>query len=336
MIRYHFLFYSFLICMSGLYLNADQSPVHAAPLEKDNQRIAAYSAMIARYYDMNENEHIKDITESVLAEPTTPNNVKEAIRANQRHIYVFKYPSDGLMVKGFISLTPESQNYPLLVLFRGGNRDFGLPNPADRLVNYQHYAVISSTLRDGINAGRDEFGGADVNDMKNLIEFIPTLEKKLLIKLQTHSLDFLGISRGGMEMFLTLSRYPELQNRVNRVISLSGLLDLRRQMLDRPEMKEMFEEDFGLQNGNEEEWIQQRTPLMTISHLKKCLPVLIVQGTADSRINLAEGYEMVRQLHDTGHAVDYWEIEGGNHILSNHPQPMDLITYWLKTAHSSC
>ncbi len=336
MIRYQFLFYLF-ICMSGLYLNAEQSPAQATvTLEKDNQRIADYSARIAHYYDMNENEQIKDITGMVLAEPTTPNPVKDAIRANERHIYVFKYPSDGLMIKGFISLTPESENYPLLVLFRGGNRDFGLPNPADRLANYQNYAVISSTLRDGINAGHDEFGGADVNDMKNLIEFIPVLEKKLHVKLQTHHLDFLGLSRGGMEMFLTLSRYPELQNRVDKAISLSGLLDLRRQMTDRPEMKEMFEQDFGLHAANEEEWIQQRTPLMTVSHLKKCLPILIVQGTADPRINLAEGYEMVKALHNTGHAVDYWEIEGANHTLSNHSHPMDLLTYWLKTTQSSC
>lgn len=34
-------------------------------------------------------------------------------------------------------------------------------------------------------------------------------------------------------------------------------------------------------------------PLLTIPLLKPCLPILIIQGTADNQVNLAEGKKMV-------------------------------------------
>jgi dipeptidyl aminopeptidase/acylaminoacyl peptidase len=138
-------------------------------------------------------------------------------------------------------------------------------------------------------------------------------------------------------MFLTLARFPELQNRVNKVVSVSGILDLQKLIADRPDdMKKMFQNSFGLQNGAKgEAWIAKRDPLNTVPYLKKSLPILIVQGTADNRIGLAEGISMKNKLQKSGHLVDYWEIPKGDHALINTPHIMNSIAQWLES-NSPC
>lgn len=306
-------------------------------LQTDNHIIADYSQRMLSFYQLGENEQWRDVTEQVLTSPDTSDQTKEQIRSHHRRLIVFKYPSDGLWVKGFISFTPNPEYHPLLILFRWGNREFALMNPGVDLANYGNYTVISSTLRGGVSEGQDEFGGADVHDTKNLVDYLPTLAQKLGIQLHPHCVYMLGPSRGGMEMFLTLARYPALQQYVDKVISLSSMLDLNKQIQDRPfDMKEMFKQDFGLREGvNDQEWIAQRNPLQTIPYLRKDLPILILQGTADNRISLEEGYRMVRELQKSGHQVDYREYQGGDHTLTNVPQLMDQVSNWL-AAHSTC
>lgn len=306
-------------------------------LQKDNQTIADYSQRMLSFYQLGEHEQWRDVTGQVLTSPDTSDQAKEQIRSHHRRLVVFKYPSDGLWVKGFISFTPNPEHHPLLILFRWGNREFALMNPGVDLANYGNYTAISSALRGGVSEGQDEFGGADVDDTKNLVDYLPTLAQELGIQLHPHCVYMLGPSRGGMEMFLTLARYPALQQYVDKVVSLSSMLDLNKQIQDRPvDMKEMFKQDFGLREGiNDQEWIAQRNPLQTIPYLRKDLPILILQGTADNRINLEEGYRMVRELQKTGHQVDYREYQGGDHTLTNVPQLMDQVSNWLD-AHSTC
>ena len=69
-------------------------------------------------------------------------------------------------------------------------------NPGIIFATYKDYTVISSTLRGGISEGKDEFGGADIDDMKNLMSFIPVLAKELGIELHPGCVFMLGPSRG--------------------------------------------------------------------------------------------------------------------------------------------
>jgi dipeptidyl aminopeptidase/acylaminoacyl peptidase len=132
-------------------------------------------------------------------------------------------------------------------------------------------------------------------------------------------------------MFLTLSKYSGLQNKVDKVVALSSILDLHQQIQDRPDdMKPMFENVYGMNPDHPEKWIKARDPLETIPSIKQTLPILIVQGTEDPRINLAEGEKMVSLLKKTNHEVDYWKVPGGNHTLSNVPTSMNQISKWLE------
>ena len=309
----------------------------AEALDQENQQIQDASDRMQHLYDLPKGEMWRDITQGVLDHPETSSESAESIRNYQRRIILFQYPSDGLWIKGFLSYTPNPDYHPLLILYRWGNMNFALMNPGVQFATYRNYTVLSSTLRGGVSEGKDEFGGADVDDMKNLMEYIPRLSRQLGIALHPSCVFMLGPSRGGLEMFLTLARFPELQNHVNKVVSLSGILDLHRLILDRPEdMKRLFQEEFGYEPGPKgEAWVAKRDPLNAVPFIKKSLPILIVQGSEDNRIDLAEGHQMVQTLHDHGNKVEYWEIPHGNHVLINTPHIMSDIARWLES-NSAC
>lgn len=318
------------------FLRGDTTRANQA-LNIENQRIQDDSDAIQKLYELGKDENWRDITQEVLASSDTSSESQESINTWHRRIIVFKYPSDGLWIKGFLSYTPNPAYHPLLILYRWGNMNFALMNPGVDFATYRNYTVVSSSLRGGVSEGKDEFGGADVDDMKNLMEYLPKLSKELGIELHPPCVFMLGPSRGGLEMFLTLARFPELQNHVNKIVSVSGILDLHRLIQDRPDdMKKLFMNQFGLESGTKgEAWIAKRDPINTVPFLKKSLPILIVQGTADNRVNLAEGHHMVKKLEANRNQVDYWEIPGGNHALMNTPHIMSSIARWLES-NSAC
>jgi dipeptidyl aminopeptidase/acylaminoacyl peptidase len=301
-------------------------------LTKDSIHIEDFSKRVAAFYAMDENEQVKEITDKVLASPYTLQSAKDSIKAYQRRIFVFKYPSDGLKIYGFISFTPNPERHPLELLFRGGNREFGLLNPGDPLATYQNETVLSSTLRGGISEGKDEFGVADLADVKNMVDYLPTLEKKLHIHLNPEYTYALGESRGALEMFLTLAKYPELQDRLDKIVSLSGLIDINSIIREREDMKEMFKKDFGYRPGeNDQQWIKERSSILAVPYLKKTLPVLVIHGTKDIRVSCSGCYELIEKLKENGNPVTFWEIEGGTHSLINQPDMMDYISKWVQS-----
>ncbi len=309
---------------------------HQKKLVEENQRIADSFKKIEQFYHLDKKEAWREITQEVLESPYTPEKSKTAIQTHQRRIILFKYPSNGLSIKGFISFTSHPSSHPLLILFRGGNENFGLLNPGIPLATYGDYTVLSSSLRGGVSEGKDEFGGHDVDDVKNMIDFIPSLNKELGIEINPSCVYMLGLSRGGLEMILTLARYPRLQNRINKIVALSSLLDINLQIKNRPhDMKQMFERKFGMPKEHPQHWIAKRNPVQMVPYLNQSLPILIIQGTADQRVSLDEGHEMVEKLKESGHLVEYWEVPGGQHVLSNKPHLMQQISAWLDY-HSKC
>lgn len=297
----------------------------------DTENLKKLYCEYAKFYEMPSDAEMRDITEELLKSPYVKDAQKLAIKNFNRRILVFTYPSDEFKIKGLISFVPEPQDNPLIVFLRGGNRIFGVVNPGSDLMCPEKYTVISTMYRGGVSEGSDEFGGNDVNDVKNLINFIPELENKIGLKFQNQKMYLLGNSRGAMQMFLSLSRFPELQARFSKIVSLSGILNMHQFIASRPEMEEIFIKDFGLEKEvNEEEWISKRNPLLTVNHINQHLPILIIQGKDDNRVSLEEGYNMFYKLQSAGNNVTYLEIEGGKHCLLNITDRAKLILNWLE------
>ncbi|MBS0287483.1 MAG: prolyl oligopeptidase family serine peptidase [Proteobacteria bacterium] len=341
--------FSFFVALIG-YLKLQSSastPKYALinyPLEKcakSTETLAALKAQSAqilkrgqenaKLYDLKPAEAFKNINEVLLTHPNTIDAVKKAIEQKTHQFYVFSYYSDGLKVKGYLSVPNNVPGpIPLIILLRGGNRLLGLPIP-DELSTTPGYAVLTTTYRGGVSEGTDEFGGKDVHDVINLLDNIPLLEKNHKIKFHEKNKYLIGVSRGAMELFLALNRYPEIQNKIRKVVSISGLLDLDVEIKIRKDFKDMLIENFGLKEGEHAKaWIANRNPVQNIGRISKSLPIMIVQGTDDTRICLKEGYDMLQALHDKGHTVTYVEIEGGDHALNNTPDFISVLLDWLE------
>ncbi len=146
---------------------------HEERLQEDNRTTLEYSCKVAQFYTLAEGEDFKEITQDLVESELTKKFPKEHIRKTGRRFFVFSYPSGGYRVKGYISFVPNPEGSPLLVFLRGGNRMFGLMNPATAFSCMRNFTVLATTFRGGVSEGKDEFGGAEVDDVQNLIDYLP-------------------------------------------------------------------------------------------------------------------------------------------------------------------
>ncbi len=323
----------FIFCLISLFLPFGDSlsaRPSASKYQKrqalEDEEAAQLTRQLKRYYKRFEGKGIVEITDEMRKDKSFPYSRKRAQHTDRR-FFIFEYPSDGLMVKGYLSIAPECEKQPLLVFLRGGNCYLGLMHPGWGYSYFGNYTVIAPLYRGAANEGVDEYGGADVNDVKNLIDYIPTLEKKLGITISKQKKYILGASRGGMQMILALTRFPELQSYFEKGVSLSGLLDIEEQMRNRWCMRMMYTHSFGY-NGME--WIKKRSPIYQVDKISKDFPVLIMQGSEDDRVSTSEGYEMLHRLKERGCQVDHLEVEGGDHCLENVHDTFAYIQRWFE------
>lgn len=296
--------------------------------EEDSRLMQERSERIAKLWNLEENIDLKEITMTLLASSEVSEERKQQIRAQGRRFFLFTYPSDGLKVKAVISFVENPEKHRTMLYLRGGNGIFGIPSPASDFSSADNLTVLIPAYRGGVSEGKDEFGGRDVHDVKALIDFLPELEQKLSLQIQKDQMFLLGASRGSMQMFLVLARYPELQPRFSKIASLTGLVDMNLTLKNRT-FKEMFIEEFGLNEGvNEVAWIAERDPIQAVEKISKDLPILIIQSRADLRVELQGGHHMLQKLQKLGHSAIYWEFEKDEHNLYNRTDRIELLLSW--------
>lgn len=314
-----FAVYLFLLIVSTMLSGVDFS---SSQVQEDRRQegIRTYlkCEKIAKIYEKVEGHSFLEITEELD---------DARLKESGRRVFLFQYPSDGLQIKGYVSFVDSPEEKPLLVFLRGGNEYFGVMHPVTSYSLLSDYTVVATCYRGGVSEGADEFGGADVKDVYNLIKHIPTLEKQLNTTIGHKERYIMGGSRGGFEMFLALNRYPELQQYFDAAIALSSPLDLRTHIEKRPDMLKMFQDKFAFSN---DEWLNSRDPMSNIDQINKEFPLLIIQGTEDDRVYIGEGKEMVKALKERGCSVDYIEVVGGEHCLKNMVETRSLLLVeWL-------
>ncbi|MCL4699243.1 MAG: prolyl oligopeptidase family serine peptidase, partial [Burkholderiaceae bacterium] len=119
-----------------------------------------------------------------------------------------EYLSDGLRVKGYLwkSRNTGARRRPVVVYNRGGCGEYARLTPRTREGFFDFldagFVVVGSQYRgnDG-GEGRDEIGGADVNDVINLVALLPRIDCA-----DPGHVFVLGDSRGGMMTCMALAR----------------------------------------------------------------------------------------------------------------------------------
>lgn len=254
---------------------------------------------------------------ALLAQPLQPVSVEPIL-----------YPSDGLQVRGYVVAPRTEGRYPCVIYNRGGNREFGalrrrfVTNALGRIAA-AGYVVVASQYRGNLGGeGAEEFGGADVNDVLNLIPFLEAHPKA-----DASRIGMYGWSRGGMMTYLALAR----TTRVAAAIVGGGSADQFLELQARPEMeKDVFAQLIPDYYSNRERELKARSAVYWPEKLCKQTPLLLMHGSSDWRVQPQSALAMAQSLYKVKHPFRFVFFEGGDHELSEYRDEVNrLVLEWL-------
>jgi dipeptidyl aminopeptidase/acylaminoacyl peptidase len=228
------------------------------------------------------------------------------------------YESDGLRIVGFLAYpkgAPESgARLPCVLFNRGGNRDFGAITPERFLGRAQRvtawgYVLFASNYRGSPGSeGQDEFGGSDVNDVHNAIRVLDNLAFA-----DRDRVGMWGHSRGGMMTYIALTK----SDRIRAAVIGAGIADLERMIALRPEMDtEVAAQIVPDWKSDRAKAIAVRAAVRFVDRLPANVPILLVHGTADLRVDPRDSMDMASALFAIRKPVSLLLIEGADHAIT--------------------
>lgn len=242
------------------------------------------------------------------------------------------YESDGLRIAGYLAYPKTAIEgggpLPCVLWNRGGNRDYGGNTDANFLTRAKRvtgwgYVLLASNYRGAPGSeGNEEFGGADVADVLNAIlvfDRLPFADRDRV--------GMWGHSRGGMMTYLALTK----TDRIRAAIIGAGMADLERQIQQRPEMEsEVATELVPNWTTQRAKAIADRSAVRFVDHLPKNVPILLVHGTADWRVDPRDSLDMAQALLATKRPFRLLMVEGADHGLSERPDDYSNAAHeWL-------
>lgn len=238
-----------------------------------------------------------------------------------------KYLSDGLKVIGFIwkPKNISGKKLPLVIVNRGGNPNLALLTPQSFYYPYvtNGFIVIGSQYRgaDG-GEGRDEFGGADINDVLNLIPLARSLGYVDMNNVFMH-----GASRGGMQALLAIRKGIP----VNAIAVHGALTDMLAASKERPGVAEkVWSKVIPGYADKTDEVMRERSAVFFADKID--VPVLILQGGADWRSNAgSQALGLANKLQSLGKTYELHIYAGDDHGISmNRLERERRIVEWFR------
>ena len=211
-----------------------------------------------------------------------------------------KYMSDGLKVIGFIwkPKNTEGKKLPLIIVNHGGNGDFGKLTPWTGFGYYGYvssgFVVIGPQYR-GVDGGEgsDEFGGADLHEVMNVIPLA-----KSLGYVDMNNVFIAGASRGGMMVYLALKNNIP----VNAAAVVSGISDLIGGGKERSGMIGVYKNRIPDFDKRGDELLRERSAVSWADKINT--PVLMLHGTADWRVNTGQVLALAQKLQENGKSYE--------------------------------
>lgn len=239
-----------------------------------------------------------------------------------------KYMSDGLKVVCFV-LRPKNvagKRLPVIIYNRGGHHEVAA-NDLMKLMEFralvsEGYVLVASQYRGGPESeGDDEIGGADVNDVLNLIPLIESLSYA-----DASRIGMFGWSRGGMMTYIALTK----TNRISSAIIGASPTDLTTVGQKRSGMEEAVLSRFVPNYArNTDEILKSRSALYWPEKLHKATPILLLQGGADRNCDPTDALRMAMELYEIKHPFRLVFLEGGSHGLAEYGDEVaHLVEVW--------
>lgn len=254
-----------------------------------------------------------EISDTIWKRIQATDSLKEIL--SKVNLYKITYRSDGLKVIGFVAEPKQPGVYPCIITNRGGRWNFGLWNAywvahdMGRMASWG-YVVIASQYRGSVDGseGKDEYGGADVNDVFNLIPVLGTFKSA-----DTSRIGLDGESRGGMMTYLAMKR----SCRFKAATVTAGLADVFDFFAKRPALEDtLFRNRVVGYDEQKEQLLRERSAVYWAEQLCKTTPLLIMHGSADWRASPSQSLDLVNKLYQHKHPVRFILFEGADHGIT--------------------
>ena len=238
------------------------------------------------------------------------------------------YLSDGLKVVAYLykPVRTEGALLPAVVFNRGstirGDIAPELVSSFRRLAS-EGFVILAPMYRqsDG-GEGRDEVGGADVNDLMNVVPLA-----KSLGFIDMNNLFMYGDSRGGMMTYQAIKRdFPVKAAAVfGAFTDMDALIKYRPEVYQPKTLKQLWP-DF---DARKDEIIKSRSAVYWPETLD--VPLLIMHGGADWSVSPSQSLVIAQKLQDLGKTYELVIYAEDGHILSRNQEDRDRrATGWFR------
>lgn len=238
-------------------------------------------------------------------------------------LYRLSYRTDRFAVTGYAVIPAGAAGPMPVVLFAHGGAGKGdrIGGPVltylASLAERGQVVILASDYRD-----KDEYGGADVDDIANLLPIARRLKMA-----DPERVAMLGFSRGGLETYVAMHSGLALK----AAVVVSGPADLGDawSKLDLPTQHKISNLVGGTPSGRPDSY-RDRSAIAWAEDLHA--PLLILQGDADKRVPVAEAIALDARLSALGRPHKLIVVPGGDHMLHNAADRRDAaILDWFST-----
>ncbi|HEX8144442.1 MAG TPA: prolyl oligopeptidase family serine peptidase [Pyrinomonadaceae bacterium] len=242
--------------------------------------------------------------------------VEKMRSSTELELLKIRYMSDGLKIVGFI-YKPKVVNkkLPAIIFNRGGLADGAIGTANFNYLWEMHryasegFVVLASQYRgtDG-SEGRDEAGGADTNDVMNLIPLARALNY-----VDMDRLFMWGYSRGAIMTLQAIRRGAPL-----RAAAVVGAPTDTTIQANNPGFLQFARSIYPDFDARKEEHLRSRSALFWVDKLD--IPLLIIQGGADPAVRPTQAMALAQKLDEAGKIYELIIYAKDDHPVSQNAE----------------
>lgn len=216
----------------------------------------------------------------------------------------------------------RSRRWPALVYCRGGIGHVGRVQTHWLETFSRHGHVIFAPAYRGSEsgAGRDEFGGGDVEDVLSAWRLLASLPF-----VDGNRISLMGFSRGSVNA----ARAAVSLDKPRKLAIWGGVADLAKTYEERPDLRKMLKRVIGGTPSGKPDAYTARSPVAWADQIR--CPVLIIHGTMDKQVDFSHGHAMYEALRKHGKDADFHRYEGcGHHFPPQmHEIAVERMFHWI-------
>ncbi len=259
---------------------------------------------------------------------TDRSTYENAVKDSRFEFQKLKYISDGLKVVTYLykPTHTDGRKFPTIIFNRPsvvrGDIAPELISFCQRFAD-EGFVILVPMLRqsDG-GEGRDEVGGADVNDLMNIM---PVARSLAFVDL--NNLFMYGASRGGMMTYQAINRgFP-----MNAAAVFGAFTDMQELLDTHPHQYpvSMLDKIWPNYEARKMEIAKARSAISWPERLN--VPILLMHGGQDKSVNPTQSLALAQELQKLGRVYELIIYAEDNHSLSKNQEERDRRTIgWFK------